>query len=216
MNKLFLLAATLLITLSSNAQKYQLLSPDGKLSAWVEIDRNINVDISKEGYEIISLSNISLETVSTPQPDSPIRVRRVIRRSVNEMVRPGIREKAAMLKNAYNELEIRFRPDLSVTFRLFDEGLAYRFATSSRDSLLIRRENLDIMFEESDSARFQSSKSFNSAYETPYEHEAASNIQQAKLCNLPFLTEKANGTFVMITEADLYDYPGLWFKGTGK
>ncbi|MFO7575892.1 MAG: glycoside hydrolase family 97 N-terminal domain-containing protein, partial [Bacteroidales bacterium] len=177
MNKLFLLAATLLITLSSNAQKYQLLSPDGKLSAWVEIDRNINVDISKEGYEIISLSNISLETVSTPQPDSPIRVRRVIRRSVNEMVRPGIREKAAMLKNAYNELEIRFRPDLSVTFRLFDEGLAYRFATSSRDSLVILRENIDIMFEKSDSARFQSSKTFNSAYETPYEHDAISNIQ---------------------------------------
>lgn len=216
MKIILLFATSLLITCLSNAQKYQLLSPDGKISAGIEIDRNINVDISKEGYEIISLSNISLETVSTPQPDSPIRVRRVIRRSVNEMVRPEIREKAAILKNAYNELEIRFRTDMSIIFRLFDEGLAYRFATSSRDSLLIRRENLDILFDESDSARFQSSKTFNSAYETPYEHDAISNIQQGKLCNLPFLTEKPNGTFVMITEADLYDYPGLWLKGTGE
>jgi alpha-glucosidase len=27
--------------------------------------------------------------------------------------------------------------------------------------------------------------------------------------------EKGTGSFVMVTEADLYNYPGLWLKGTG-
>jgi len=216
MNKILLLTASLLITISANAQKYLLTSPDGKLTANIEINRNINVSLLKEGAGIIRVSNISLETGSTPKTKPLMRVQRLIRRSVNEMIKPEIHEKAAMLKNAYNEMEIRFRPDLSIAFRLFDEGLAYRFATSSRDSLLIYRENLDIIFEEGDSARFQSSKSFNSAYETPYEHEVIRSIQEGKLCNLPFLAEKSNGTFVMITEADLYDYPGLWLRGTGE
>ncbi|MCA1759132.1 MAG: glycoside hydrolase family 97 protein, partial [Bacteroidales bacterium] len=30
------------------------------------------------------------------------------------------------------------------------------------------------------------------------------------------MVEKQNGLFVMITEGDLYNYPGLWLKGTGK
>jgi alpha-glucosidase len=33
---------------------------------------------------------------------------------------------------------------------------------------------------------------------------------------LPLLVEKQDGMFVMVTEADLYNYPGLWLKGTGQ
>ncbi len=64
--------------------------------------------------------------------------------------------------------------------------------------------------------RFQSSESFNSAYETPYEHKKISEVEKEKLCNLPLLVEKQDGMFVMVTEADLYNYPGLWLKGTGQ
>ncbi len=73
-----------------------------------------------------------------------------------------------------------------------------------------------ILLSANDSARFQSSESFNSPYETPYEFKSLAGIEKGKLCNLPFLVEKANGSFLMITEADLYNYPGLWLRGSGK
>ncbi len=216
MKKLPLFIASVLITLSTNAQKYQLASPDGKLSAEIETGQNISVNLGKEGHSVVKLENLFLVADDRADKDARLKVQRVIRRSVNEVIKPEIREKASSFRNTYSEMEIRFRTDLAITFRLFDEGLAYRFSTSSKDSLIIYRETLNIRFENDDSARFQSSKSFSSAYETPYEHCAVSNIQQGKLCNLPFLAEKENGTFVMITEADLYDYPGLWLKGTGE
>jgi alpha-glucosidase len=90
------------------------------------------------------------------------------------------------------------------------------FPLLSKDSLTIKKENLYILLEKSDSVRFQASKSFNSSYETPYEHRIISGIEKDELCHLPLLVEKQNGLFVMITEADLYNYPGLWLKGTGK
>jgi alpha-glucosidase len=36
-----------------------------------------------------------------------------------------------------------------------------------------------------------------------------------KLCNLPLLVEKQNGSLVMLTESDLYNFPGLWVKNKG-
>jgi alpha-glucosidase len=113
-------------------------------------------------------------------------------------------------------MEIEFKSSFSVIFRLYNEGLAYRFATSGKDSLIVIKENLNIQLDPNDSLRFQPSKSFNSSYETPYEFKKISAIDNGNLCHLPALVEKQNGSFVMITEADLYNYPGLWLSGTGK
>jgi len=199
---------------NSSAQKYELLSPDRKLKAEIEINRGISADLKRNEARIVKLSNLELETGCITQSGFRYKIKKTNRESVNEIVRPEIREKASELVNAYNELEIRFRADYSVTFRLFNEGLAYRFTTFSKDSLIIKKENLEISLGENDSARFQSSKSFNSSYETPYEHKKLNDIEQGQLCNLPFLVQKQDGSFVMITEADLYNYPGLWLRGT--
>ena len=202
--------------LFSYSQKYGLTSPDGRLTAGIEIDNGIYVALIKGRTNVFKLGNISLETYYVVGPNAEYKVQKTIRNSVNEIIRPEIRDKAAALTNSYNELEIKFRDKHSITFRLFNEGLAYRFSTSAKDSLTIISENLDLYLEPDDSVRFQSSETFNSAYETPYEHEQLAKLEKGKLCNLPLLVEKQNGLFVMITESDLYNYPGLWFKGTGK
>ena len=203
------------VALFSYGQKYELISPDSKLNARIELTREITLTLIK-GETIVKLSNISLETSKTNLSDAPLKLKKINRTSVNEIVKPEIREKAETLVNAYNEMEIRFSSNHAVTFRLFNEGLAYRLSTSLKDTLTIYRENLNINFEAADMARFQSTPTYNSSYETPYEHLLVSGIEKGKLCSLPLLVEKPNGTFVMISEADLYNYPGLWLKGTGQ
>ncbi len=215
MKKHLLLPIILFATLSAYAQKYELLSPDGKLGTEIVIANGINVTLKKESKAVINFRNLSLETDKKVADDKKYKVAKIIRGSKNEIIKPQINEKADSLLNSYNELEIRFKESYSITFRLFNEGLAYRFSTSSKDSMTIFRENLDIVFEAGDSARFLSSATFNSAWETPYEHEMAAGITKGKLCTLPFLVEKAGGPYVMITEADLSNYAGLWLKGTG-
>jgi alpha-glucosidase len=216
MKKILLLTTFAFFALSVFAQKYELSSPNGKLKTEIEIKNGISANLIKEGNSAISIQNISMATGNEKELFSDFKVQKANRKLVNETVTPEIKEKAAVLTNSYNELEIRFKTGNAITFRLFDEGLAYRFSTSSKDSLIILIENLNINLEASDSVRFQASKSFNSSYETPYEHRIISGIEKDELCHLPLLVEKQNGLFVMITEADLYNYPGLWLKGTGK
>jgi len=216
MKKILILAILTLGNLFSNAQKYELKSPDGNLKADIESKDGIFVNLTKEGNSAITLQNISLETSETSLKFLDFKVQKAIRNSINETFAPVIKEKSGTLINSYNELEIKFKTDYSITFRIFNEGLAYRFSTSLKDSLIINRENLGIHLTKSDFIRFQASKTFNSSYETPYEHRIISEIGNGQLCHLPLLVEKQNGLFVMITEADLYNYPGLWLKGTGK
>ncbi len=215
MKKSLLLTALTFISLLLTAQKYELQSPGGTLTAVIEVSQGIEVTLSRQGHTAIKLSNIALETQINRSLNPDWRVQRVVRNAVNETIAPEIREKAAVLTNAYNELEIRFRANHAITFRLFDEGLAYRLSTSAKDSLIIFSESLTLHFEARDSVRFQASKTFNSSYETPYEQEEITAIKSGSLLHLPLLVEKKNGLMVMVTEADLYNYPGLWLNGTG-
>ncbi len=216
MKRLILLTVIASINLFGFAQKYSLSSPDGKLTAAIEIDNGIYVAVLKGRSYVFRLGNIYLQTAYVLPLNDDYKVQKVIRNPVNEVLKPVIREKSAAITNSYNELEIRFRNNHAITFRLFNEGLAYRLSTSSKDNLTIIKENLDLYLETGDSVRFQSSETFNSAYETPYEHKKLPEIGKGKLCNLPLLVKKQTGLYIMVTEADLYNYPGLWFQGTGQ
>jgi alpha-glucosidase len=215
MKKFVLLTLFIFTVLSGSSQKYELLSPDRKLTASIEINKGISVVLLKGDLTAIRLENIAIETENISQT-AELKVQKATRNQVSEILKPQIREKAETYINSYNELEIRFKTNRAITFRLFNEGLAYRFSTSTKDSLTIYRENLKLILEPDDSARFQSSGTFNSCWETPYEHSKITGIESGKLCNLPFLVEKHNGQFVMISESDLYNYPGQWLRGTGQ
>ena len=209
----------LLLTISlsyASGQSYELSSPDGKLLATIDMKGSPVVSLQINKISLLRMDNLYLSSDPDHSKLPDLEVHRIRRKRIRDCVRPEIREKSDSLENSYNEIEIRFRNNYGITFRMFNEGFAYRFSTYEQDSLIIYRENLDLKFEEGDSAWFQSSETFRSAYETPYQHDDLSGIKEAQLCNLPFLAEKKNGIFIMITEADLYDYPGLWLEGSGK
>lgn len=214
MRKTLMISLLVFICTENYAQKYVLTSPDSKLSAEIEINQAITVKMTNGSETILNLSG--LEMITNQTAAGGWQVKKVSRSSVNETQKLQVKVKSELYKNHYNELLLAFKSNKALTFRLFNEGLAYRFSTSSKDSLKIFKENLNIQFQEQDSVRFQSDRSFSSAYESPYEHKKISEIEAGKLINFPILIEKQNKTFVMVTESDLYDYPGMWAKGTGK
>lgn len=212
----FLLISIPLIffTYAANAQKYNLYSPNLKLSVIVEAKKQgVDFKIIKDSNVVFSISGIHMVTNKTLAP--LLKVKQIRRKSVNEVVKPVIKEKSDQYINKYNELELIFTSDMALTFRLFNEGVAYRFSTDFSDSLTIFKENFTIKLNVDDSIRFQSEKTFRSAYEQPYEFKKMNELDSNRFCNLPLLVEKHNGQFVMITESDLYNFPGLWLKSSG-
>ena len=204
----------LLAVISSFAQEYSLSSPDGELTARISIRSSASIELAKGREVLIKMEDIDL--VSGDERLKGMKVRKTSNQSVSQTVTPEVREKRASYLESFNELTIEFASDKALAFRLYNEGLAYRFLTSARDSLTIHRETLNIRLHESDSMRYQASGSFRSSYETPYEHERLGDLQDVKLLNLPLLVEKHKGTMILVSESDLYDYPGLWLVNRGK
>jgi alpha-glucosidase len=130
MKKILLLTTFTFVTILTFAQKYELNSPNEKLKSEIEIKDGISVNLIKAGNSAISIQNISMETGNEKELFSDFKVQKATRIPVNETVTPEVKEKATVLTNSCNELEIKFKTGNSITFRMFDEGLAYRFSTA--------------------------------------------------------------------------------------
>ena len=153
MKKLLLSAFCSIAMISSHAQNYYLSSPDGLLAAKITIGANASLVLSNGTEELLMLDDIDL--VSDDEQLKGMKVVKTANQSVTNTVIPSIKEKSASYPENYNELIIGFQSDKALNFRLFNEGIAYRFTTSATDSLTLYRENMTIQFDEGDSTRYQ-------------------------------------------------------------
>jgi hypothetical protein len=111
------------------AQKvFTLTSPDKNSNLKVYIDKMINYELSFKNQTILFPSVIGMEFENYKVPGDSPRVKSSKKREVNETIYP-LYGKFSRLQNNFNELRIDFHKNYALIFRLFDEGLAYRFET---------------------------------------------------------------------------------------
>ncbi|HEY0432366.1 MAG TPA: glycoside hydrolase family 97 protein, partial [Chitinophagaceae bacterium] len=109
--------------------------------------------------------------------------------------------------------------DFTVEFRVFDDGAAYRFSTVSKDSLRVIDEIAEFNFAGDDSAYIPYSNDphnkdkFQCSFENTYRHIPLSQFVRDTVAFAPVLVE-SSGAKVIITEADLENYPGMFLTNT--
>jgi alpha-glucosidase len=137
------------------------------------------------------------------------------RKAINEVDRPVVRQKNAEVANKCNELTIKFKGDWSVTFRAYDNGVAYRISTQFKTESVVSSETFRLITAGlQDSVFYPEETSFFSHNERRYPKMAVAALGD-KLASLPALFALDNGVKIVLTEADLQDYPGLWLRGMG-
>ncbi|MGD9329059.1 MAG: glycoside hydrolase family 97 protein [Cyclobacteriaceae bacterium] len=206
----------LLFSVVTYAEEYTLQSPDNLLKINLLIDKHISFKAFYQNELLFETHDISLHLKNGEILGKSPTVIRSSNAEVNELIHPVIKEKKSEIKNHCNELTLWFQGNFGLFFRVYDHGIAYRFFTEKEAAITIVHENLEVQNMENDSVWFQSSKTFNSSYETPYEKERTGKISDGKLCNLPMLIMKENGQRILIAESDLTSYPGMWMRATGK
>ncbi|MDX1285610.1 MAG: glycoside hydrolase family 97 catalytic domain-containing protein, partial [Draconibacterium sp.] len=178
------------------------------------INQRISITTNFQSEALFTVENISLDIEGQSFTDAIKKVKSKKKKDVNQIIHPEIKEKYKEIKDNYNELIIDFRSNYSFTIRAYNNGIAYRFNTTFKDEVTVKRENFNLFLADSDSIILQKSKTFNSSYETPYEQSFVKEVTSEGYCCLPALVKKKNGTRLIITESDLVDYPGLWLKAT--
>lgn len=215
---LYALAVLLLLCVDSvSAKEYRLQSPSGKITANIDCGDEMKYSVSYDGKEVLSKSPISITLSDGTVWGEKAKVSKAVRKS-NESIVESPFGQSSQIIDSYNGLTLRMKGGWSVEFRAYDDGLAYRFASTQTKPFEIVAEQADFNFPADYTATVpyvrtgsdddMQSQFFNS-FENRYTVEKLSRLNPRRLAFLP-LSVNADGVTVAITETDLNDYPGLY------
>jgi len=212
-----LLFLMLSVAVCASAKTYDLVSPDGKVKVAVEIGEAIEYSLSYDDEEILAPSRIGLEFKGKPLSYS---VRKVTRRTIDQMHYAVVPVKARESREHCSELKIAFKGNWTVVFRAYDNGVAYRFETSFNDAeVYVTDETAEYVFAEDNDVYWANEKNpdFITHCEAFFREIKLSEIVREQYAYLPVSMKTPEGTRLVITEADMFDYPNMFlFGGDGQ
>ena len=192
------------------AQDLSLKSPDGKLNVKIMLTETINWNVSLDGNVIIEKATISMNMGDNRVLGTSPELRNKNTESVQETLSVQVPNKDATIQNNFNQLALNFKGGYQLLFRAFNDGVAYQFIDKSSKTKKVVNEQLTLTFPEGTSSFFPQEESMYSHNEREYLNKNISDITTGEFCSLPVLfdTKKAK---VLLTEASLLKYPGLFF-----
>jgi alpha-glucosidase len=201
--------------LSVSAKDYKIASPNGQISVTVSADSQIRWSASVDNHSIFNNNSISLDLGTALLGVNPKVVSDKLT-SVSEVVQTVVPVKSKTIQNNYNQLRLVFKPNYAVSFRVFDNGISYRFETSMKEEITVKNEEVGLNFSGDFGVLFPEEETVYSHYERLYLDKKLSELSAGKFSSLPTLVKADNNIKIGITEADLFDYPCLFMEATGK
>jgi len=203
------LASTTLIAQSS----YDLKSPDNRIEVRIRTSGQLRYDVLLRGNALLENSTLSLDVEHKKLGVQP-KVTGTKQRSNDQMVEPVVRQKFAKVRDHYNELRLTLDGGYAVTFRAYDEGVAYRFETALPEKQVkIYGEEANFNFASNFIVYYPQEDTFYSHNERKYLPQHLSEVAPMFIATLPAVIDVGRGAKLAIAESDLSDYPGLWLQG---
>ena len=140
---------------------------------------NIGMILEKQGDLLL---NNSIATHSTS--------------SVNEFISSPVPEKRKMIPDHYNLLQIKFKKYCSLQFRVYDDGIGYRWLAFIKDSVQIKNEIADFRFPSGTYAFYPGIHKrddldiFHTSFEELYPVRMLDSIRENELAFNPVLVNK--------------------------
>lgn len=216
--KHLVLLLTLAIAGGSNlsAKVIDVKSPNGALNVSVDVKDKIYYSVSYGNDLLLKDCRLNLQLANETLGDNP-KLRNTKRGVINENVTREVPLKNAVVKNHCNTLQMNFAGNYAVEFRVFDNGVAYRFVTDKKGENIVMGEDFSIHFPANYKAHLSQPNGFKTSYEYPYTHVDTEEYKTSdRMSYLPILLETDKSYKILISEADLYDYPCMFLKSNGQ
>lgn len=210
------LAAVSLAPESAAATRdFKLSSPDGRLTLCVSTGDSTLYSLSVDGECVISPSRIAMRLSDGRVLGDRTRVRKVSTRRVKENISAPLYRQREFTAE-YNMLDLTLSDGCGIEFRAYDDGAAYRFRTFAADSLTVADECVEfnlagdypLVIPYAD----RRADIYESSFESQYTFEPASAVPShaGRLAFMPVSVDLGSRGWLLLTEADVEDYPGLF------
>ncbi|HPV87876.1 MAG TPA: glycoside hydrolase family 97 protein [Bacteroidales bacterium] len=191
-------------------------SPDGRLELQVVTQTGISFCLLHKGNVLVSSPALSMSLKDGTVLGPGARLISTKRTHVNDKI-PSPLYRKSIIQTRYNQLDFRFREGFGIRFRIYDQGAAYQFYTTCKDSLYIVAETAGFIFPKDYTSYIPYSRGeknpFHNSFENVYTVSSISEFNREKLAFLPLLVCLDNDLKMVITESDLESYPGMYLRG---
>ena len=214
MNKKILFSFSfLLLGMVCFAQKrVSVSSPDGHTQVNVTLSDRIYYDVVSHGETLFEKSHVGLTLSDCTLGEKPILKGKKIK-EVNETLTPIHPLKQSQVENHYTLLTLTMAGGYQMEWRVYDDGVAYRFITKLKGDVEVMSEDATWQLAEEANLVLQQPGNFKTSCEENYSFVSSSQWKaEDKMSELPVLVMGKNQK-VLLSEFDLFDYPGLFLKG---
>lgn len=196
------------------AKTVTLKSPDARISVDIQMSGgSVDYSVSYNGQAIMVHSKAALNISGAKAGSSFTSVKRS--KADREVKAPFYRQ--ASFRESFNEVDLGIGGKMGITFRAYNDGVAYRFHTALKGAATVGSETADFAFAQDGLSWL--------AYSTNPKNETAmafQNIYTAKKLSeqadsLAFLpvTVDCGAAKVTLAESDLEAYPGMFVRPQG-
>ncbi|WP_440056165.1 glycoside hydrolase family 97 protein [Pseudoalteromonas sp. T1lg65] len=201
------------ISTTSLAASLEVTSPNGEISVVISDDNNQpSYQVSFNKQPIINPSKLGFDFAKAPSMRDGLAIGAHQRNSVDQSWQQPWGE-SSVIRDHHNELAVTLvdtennQPKYTLRFRVFDDGLGFRYEVAQNQALNIVRELTEFVFAESDksTAWWIPARGWN-RYEYVYNTTA---LHDAVHVHTPFTMKNKNGVHISVHEAALVDYAAM-------
>lgn len=228
MRQSFFILFLLVLPFSLSAKMFTLVSPNNNIAINVEVTNNVWYQVSHKGTVLLEKSPISMTLTDGKTFGKNVKLLKSETKSVDNLIDAPV-YKRRQVADIYNELILKFTGDYQIHFRAYDDGIAYRFVSTSARPFSVSTEEALFNFPQN-SKVFASyvrengyhpdnmtnkgtfEEQFFKSFVNVYECIPLTMWDSKRLAFMPLLIETPTGLKICLTEADLLNYPGMYLN----
>lgn len=220
MNKALTISTVLLLlclTMSHarEVKTFEMKSPDNNILLVITAEELFRWSVMHKDQQILEPSPVSLLLKDGSRLGWNPEILSSIRESVDTSF-SAINYTKTIIPDKYNQLTIKCKGDYGLIFRVYNDGVAYRFFTGKEGEIIVANEVANFNFTADHKAwipymwDYRGDEIFNHSFEALYDETRISEFRKDSLAFLPLMVDAGNNKKVVILEADLEDYPGMY------
>jgi len=204
--------------LSAPAGQVSVKSPDGRIEAVIGTGSDLTYTLMVDGSIVAGPSGIAMTLTDGSIYGGSAKLRKTLRRSVDQTLVPEFYHRAEV-RDHFNEMTLRFG-SFDLVVRAYDDGAAYRFFSCSKEPFKVASEQADVALPHDcrmwvnyvRGAKDSFQKQYYTSQENLYDHISCAQWDPARLAISPLAIEADGGVMLTLGEADILDYPGMYYN----
>ncbi len=199
--------------MSNQSKTLEIVAPDKAITLTVKLTDKVYYSVDFKGKNVLWYTPLSMTLANGKVLGSHPVIKKTHRKNIDNKIKTvwGIRNEVI---EKYQELTLEMEGNYSLVFRVYNDGVAYRFRTNFSKRIKVKAEEVAYRFLKNEELLAHVVGDFQTSYEKLYTSYKIADIVEAEFISLPLLVKQAQAKIV-IAEADVYDYPGMYIKRIG-